>query len=107
MTNTATDETKVRNALALAKAEDREIDDATARVIASWYHNGGDGYAFVSTGSINGASRTWNDLTEDGKVYGYASAFEKECLNWLGTYLIHRFKETNGAPIHGWSGLWL
>jgi hypothetical protein len=84
-----------------------EIDDGTARVIASWYHAGGGslGYQFVSTGAIPTPSDDlWNDLTDNGKLYQEADSRERLCLNMLGTYLLNR-KDRN--PVEGWAGLWV
>ena len=84
-----------------------EIDDGTARTIASWYHNGGGslGYQFVSTGVIPESSDAlWNDLTDNGALYTQADSRGRLCLNMLGTYLLNR---KDRSPVKGWSMLWV
>lgn len=88
-----------------AKSGQEEISDACARVIASWYHDGGtsDTYAFVSSGAIL-ADNLWRQFTNNGSLYETADADNKLALDALGTYLLNR--EDKG-PVPGWSNLWV
>lgn len=88
-------------------ADGEEISDACARVIASWWHGdaAGVGYSFVSTGAIlDSGTAVWRALTEDGKLYDTADAFDKRALDYLGTYLVNAGQR---GPVNGWSDLWL
>lgn len=101
-----TDTQKVALAIDQAEAEDREIDDACARVIASWWADGSDtvSYGFASTGAIQGSGvEVYRALVPDG-AYDQQSAEDRRALDWLGTYLLNR--EERG-PVTGWSDLWL
>jgi hypothetical protein len=82
----------------------REISDACARVIASWYHNGGvsDSYAFVSTGAIDDPSALWREMFPH-----YSSdtmVLERRMADMLGTYLLHAGRR---GPVKGWDSIWL
>ena len=89
-----------------AQAEGREISDACARVIASWWHNGqgSPGYAFVSTGAYGSSTDLWRDLTDNGREYDRADADDRLALDMLGTYLLNR---DDRGPVPGWSRLWV
>ena len=97
-----------------AQAKGKEIDDATARTIASWHYDGqaSDGYAFVSTGAI--APGLWRELflNDDHRVgkgtpgtyYQRLSADDRLMADMLGTYLIAAGPR---GPVPGWSSLWV
>jgi len=84
----------------------QEMSDGAARTVASWWHNGGASvsYAFVSTGAITrSGSYVWADLTDDGRCYSTAGAFDRRALDYLGTYLVNAGER---GPVDGWSDLW-
>ena len=89
-------------------ADDGEISDACARVIASWYSEGEGtaGYEFASTGAITSAT-LYRELTRMGSgrsLYERASPNRKRALDWLGTYLANR---ADKGPVPGWSDIWI
>ena len=94
---------KAHRACLAAQAEGREIGDATARVIASMYHDGGDGYAFASSGYIADDDDTWRSLFGRG-FYETMTADERLLADMLGTYFTNR---PDRGRVAGWSGLWL
>lgn len=101
------DEAKVYRNCAEAREAGREIDDATARVIASWYHDGGTSasYSFVSTGAITkDPGKLWAEFTREGTLYISGDERDKMTLLKLAAYLIHR---TDRGPVPGWSNLWV
>lgn len=88
-----------------AQSEGREISDACARVIASWFSGGDgtDGYAFVSTGAIPGDGyRVYRSLVGDS--YQGHPAWLRVALDMLGTYLVRAGER---GPVFGWSALWV
>lgn len=99
------DETAVFAKCRIAQSVSHEIDNATARVIASWYASGDTAQqAFVSTGAIVD-DRLWRLLTDDGALYDAApTESHKLALDMLGTYLLNR---SDRGPIAGWSTLWV
>lgn len=101
------DEEKAILACEAAQAEGREIDDATARVIASLYHNGQAslGYSFASTGAIpEDTSDLWRDLFGDVYNESWMGPKQRLMADMLGTYLINR---ADKGPVDGWSKIWL
>lgn len=86
-----------------AQAANCEIDDATARVIASMYHEGQASvtYSFTSTGAVTDPTDVYWEAFPD---YNALSAEEKLLADMFGTYLM-----VCGArpPVAGWSRLWL
>jgi hypothetical protein len=85
-------------------AEDEEIPDAVARVIASWWHGGQAslGYSFVSTGAVpDDTSELWRELF---KEYRFMSLPDRRAADYMGTYLI---RHAGRGPVAGWSGLWV
>lgn len=94
----------VVHAVRIAMGENREIDDATARVIASLYHSGqwSDSYSFASTGAIADASDIWHCCFPD--YAGLENEREKLIADMLGTYLLNR---ADKSAVPGWSKLWL
>src|SRR5262249_29168665 len=114
------DAEKVLAECVTAQAEDREISDACARVIASWHYAGqaSAGYAFVSTGTIPpdimteddpsevwyaGSEQVWRELFGDGH-YESLPADGRLAADMLGTYLL---KAGTRGPVAGWSRLWV
>lgn len=98
------DETKITINCRAAQAAGHEIDDATARVIASLYHSGQAslGYSFGSTGAIpEDTSRLWRELFP---FYRGLSQDERLWADMLGTYLLHHGER---GPVDGWSLLWV
>lgn len=90
-----------------AQEEKRDIDDATARVIAAWYTH--DRYpaieAFVSTGAIIcDPEQLSDDLSWRGALYDKGSTEHQTALDMLVSYLMNR--EDTG-PVNGWSDLWV
>lgn len=94
------EESLILHGLEMADAEGREIDDLTARVIASQWHGGQASalYAFASSGAITHAD-VWGEVAGD---YASASAFDRRALDCLGTYLLHAGQR---GPVRGWSDL--
>lgn len=86
-----------------AQAANREIDDATARVIASMYHEGQSSitYAFTSTGAVTDPTDVYREAFPN---YDALMVEEKLLADMFGTYLM-----ASGArsPVAGWSRLWL
>lgn len=83
-----------------------EIDDATARTIASMYHSGqaSVSYSFVSTGRIPAtADDLWRDLWPDHAL-PHLTAEERLLLSMFGTYCLNR---SDRGPVEGWSRLWV
>lgn len=80
-----------------------EINDATARVIASMYHTGQGGlsYPFASTGLIASPTGVYRECFSN---YDTLTIEEKLVANMFGTYLLNR--EHRGT-VAGWSDLWL
>ena len=98
------DERAVNIACQTAQSEKREISDATARTIASWYHDGQwtDGYKFVSTGAISDPTALWRELVIT--LYEGETPANRLALDMLGTYLLNAGKR---GPVAGWSDLWV
>lgn len=103
------DESAVWDQVRAAQSEGREISDACARVIASWWHGGqaSAGYSFTSTGAIttDDPSDLWRELggtDRDGQP-----EWMRDALDCLGTYLVRRFNDGERGPVAGWSGLWV
>lgn len=100
------DSEKIARGIALARAEDRELDDLTAKIIAAQYHDGSArSLAFLSTGRISSTthgSRTsdlWRAFAGD---YEARPTDEREALDWFGTYLLNR---PNREEVEGWADL--
>jgi hypothetical protein len=101
------DSEKIARGIAVAKAEGREIDDLTAKIIAAQYHDGGGRtLAFLSTGTIlpfegipGPVSTLWRAFAGE---YASHTRAEREALDWLGTYLQNR--ESHGE-VGGWVDL--
>lgn len=88
-----------------AQAKGKEIDDATARTIASWHYDGqaSMGYAFVSTGTIRDG--LWRELfASPPSYYESLSADDRLMADMLGTYLLRAGVR---GPVPGWSRLWV
>lgn len=87
--------------------DQREISDACARTIASWFAIGhGPGQAFVSTGTVPvDSGDLYHDLCGGPAGYDSWSPFSKLCADMLGTYLVNR--ADRGTPVAGWSDLWV
>lgn len=88
--------------LLAACAEEREISDATARVIAA-QHCGGQAselYRFTSTGRISTAFFAELDAT----IAETADEQDREHLVALGRYALER---EDAGPQEGWFDLWL
>ena len=81
----------------------REIDDATARVISSMYHDGQGSmsYSFTSTGAIVSKTAVYRECFPD---HAALDEDEKVIADMFGTYLLNR--EHVGA-VSGWSNLWV
>ena len=84
-------------------AENRQgIDDATARVIASWWCSGNDtdAAAFVSTGAVPyDSSALWFTFVPD---FNALHSDDQLAAEYLGTYLIHH---AGRGPVPGWTDL--
>jgi hypothetical protein len=81
-----------------AKAEDREIDDGTARRIASQFHSGQSSalYSLASSGTID-QEHVYRELGTEYEQQRDPRV--QEWINWLGTYCLRR--EAKG-PVKGW-----
>ena len=101
-----TDEEAVLAECRSAQAEGREVSDACARTIASWWHSGQAslGYRFVSTGAITTpCDDLLHDLLEPGD-YAEMDADDRLCADMLATYCLNR---DDRGPVAGWSNLWV
>jgi hypothetical protein len=103
------DESAVWDEVRAAQNEGREVSDACARVIASWWHGGqaSAGYSFVSTGAIttDDPSELWREL--GGRERDGQPEWMKDALDCLGTYLVRRVNDGRTGAVAGWSGLWV
>lgn len=85
-----------------------EIDDATARVIASMYHSGqaSVSYSFASTGFISDPTDVYRDCFPAGhRPYEESGdMYENLFRDMLGTYLMNR---ADRSAVPGWNRLWL
>jgi hypothetical protein len=95
------DHERIERGIAQAKAEDRELDDLTAKIIAAQFHDGSaQALAFLSTGAIQGSpSDLWRAFA--GNYYSHTSA-ERAALDWFGTYLQNR---ESREEVAGWADL--
>ena len=101
-----TDDELTEMSIDRARAEGREIDDATARMIAAQLHAGQDTalYSFASTGAIDRVELA-SELLQSYKTINFQEVPHVEAwVGWLGTYAIMREDE---GPIDGWHTLWL
>jgi hypothetical protein len=91
------------HAARVAQGHDQEIDDATARVIASLYHEGqaSVSYSFVSTGAIVDPTSVYREMFPN---YDALAPDEKLLASMFGTYLHNR---PDRGPVAGWSRIWL
>lgn len=99
------DEAAVLLEVTTAQQEQREISDACARVIASWFSGGQStaGYAFASTGAVLGdGHQVYRSLVGDS--YQGHPAWLRTTLDMLGTYLVRAGER---GPVAGWSALWV
>src|SRR5436309_729786 len=96
----STDERAIRLGIEAARAEDREVDDATARRIASQLH-GGQGSALCSLASTGNLAdeRLGAELRE---LYQSPNPRILEWASVLGTYTLHR---EHKGPVDGWHEL--
>src|SRR6266540_6629276 len=93
---TTGDERIIREGIECALRDGTEIDDRTARYIASQLHDGQASalYSLASTGAI--AEEVHAELTRD---FDQQDDQVKNWVNWLGTYCLNR--EWKG-PVTGW-----
>ena len=91
------DERVIREGIEAALAENREIDDRTARYIASQLHEGQGSalYSLASTGAIS--EEVHDELTRN---FDQQSEQAKWWINWLGTYCLNR---ENKGPVPDWA----
>ena len=91
------DERVIREGIERALREGTELDDHTARYIASQLHEGQATalYSLASTGAI--AEEVHDELTRD---FDQQPEHVQWWINWLGTYCLTR--EVKG-PVPGWS----
>jgi antirestriction protein len=91
------DERVIREGIEAAAREQREIDDRTARYIASQLHEGQASalYSLASSGAITEDVR--DELTRD---FDQQTEQVKTWINWLGTYCLNR--EDKG-PVPNWA----
>jgi hypothetical protein len=90
-----------------AQAEGREITNAAARVIATWWQ-GPDMPAetarFLATGEISAtADYVWRGLWTGAEVE-VASHEDQQTMSMLCTYLLNRLDR---GPVPGWERLWI
>jgi antirestriction protein len=95
------DERSIRLGIEAARAADREVDDATARLIASQVHGGQASalYSLASTGNL-ADDRLEGELRE---LYQSRDPRVRDWASVLGTYALHR--EHRGL-VDGWATLW-
>lgn len=81
-----------------------EIDDATARVIGSLYHEGQFtvSYAFTSTGMISDPTDVYRECFPG--PYNTLSHGEQTLADMFGTYLHNRMHR---GAVDGWARLWV
>lgn len=86
-----------------AVVNNREIDDATARVIASMYHEGqwSVSYSFTSTGAIADLFELYRECFPN---YDDLSTDEKLVADMFCSYVTRHGKR---GPVDGWSKLWV
>ncbi|MDI9934738.1 hypothetical protein QM806_04615 [Rhodococcus sp. IEGM 1351] len=96
------DETLIDYEIAASDAQDRPINDAAARMIASQWHNGQASamYSFVSTGEI-----TPEFVYELGDTL--ASIEEPERRQHLRALVDYVYDRDEITAVEGWSRLWL
>src|SRR5271170_1599809 len=84
-----------------AQAEDREISDACARMIASQYQENGPSGDFASSGAICDPSDVWRDCfyLRGASMYPGMAPAEKLAADMLGTYLGQAGRR---GPVTGW-----
>lgn len=101
-----TDDEAVARDCEAARRAGREIGDATARVIASWYQGpDSPGVAtLVSTGEIVSATLFRDELVND---YFAAAPAERRALDLLSSYLHVRVLAGRTSAVPGWSLLWV
>jgi antirestriction protein len=92
------DERAILLGIAAAEAEEREIDDTTARRIAAQLHGGQASalYSLASSGNID-EERVYREIAAE-----YQSNYDpavRAWLNWLGTYCLRR---EHKGPVTGW-----
>lgn len=92
-----------------AQAEQREISDACARVIAALYQDSEVGAALATTGAIIASpDSVWcslfGGLDHNGYTFYAGMGREQLLADMLGTYLIRAGKR---GPVPGWSKLWI
>ena len=92
------DHERIARGIAQAKAEEREIDHLTAKIIAAQFHDGSaQALAFLSAGAIQGTpSGLWRAFGGDYRSHTTA---ERGALDWLGTYLQNR---ESREEVEGW-----
>src|SRR5882724_3380147 len=90
------DERVIREGIERALRDGTEIDDRTARYIASQLHEGQASalYSLASSGAI--AEEVHAELTRD---FDHQPEHVRNWINWLGTYCLNR--EWKG-PVTGW-----
>jgi antirestriction protein len=91
------DECVIREGIEAARAEQREIDDRTARLIAGQLHGGQTSalYSLTSSGAIDEA-RISQELAEE---YARQTPRVREWIDWLSTYYLSR---PDKGPVEGW-----
>jgi antirestriction protein len=92
------DECVIRDGIEAALRENRNIDDRTARYIASQLHEGQGSalYALASSGAIE-EGRIHDELTRDFEAQ---PDDVRNWINWLGTYCMDR---ADKGPVDGWA----
>jgi hypothetical protein len=88
----------IERGIAAALRDDRDIDDRTARYIASQLHEGQASalYSLASTGNIE-EPVIHDELTHD---FDRQSETIKRWINWLGFYCLNR---ADKGPVEGWT----
>lgn len=91
------DERVIREGIEAALVEERNIDDRTARYIASQLHEGQASalYALASSGAI--LDEVHDELTRD---YNQQPEVVQNWINWLGVYCMDR---PDAGPVEGWA----
>lgn len=91
------DEQVIRQGIEEALREGTEINDHTARYIASQLHEGQTSalYSLASTGAI--AEAVQNELTRE---FDQQTEQVRNWINWLGTYCLNR---QDKGPVLGWA----
>jgi hypothetical protein len=100
-----TDDYKIAEACRKAQHAGNEINDGTARAIASQFDDDmPDVREFVSTGAITTDDLWWNMF---GSLYPVLSHDDQLAADMVGTYIVKRRLAGQTGPVTNWSRKWV